>query len=92
MYPKLMEHEGIPVPALMDRLIALALETIPSENVPFTKYASAEPKKAGITLVPESTATATFIDEGKPKIFPKLAANAAAADKTAISTFVLPEV
>ena len=26
MYPKLMEHEGIPVPALMDRLIALALE------------------------------------------------------------------
>lgn len=57
-----------------------------------TKYASAEPKKAGITLVPESTATATFIDEGKPKIFPKLAANAAAADKTAISTFVLPEV
>lgn len=49
-------------------------------------------KKAGITLVPESTATATFIDEGKPKIFPKLAVNAAAADKTAISTFVLPEV
>ena len=26
MYPKLMEHEGIPVPALIDRLIALALE------------------------------------------------------------------
>ena len=26
MYPKLMEHEGIPVPALIDQLIALALE------------------------------------------------------------------
>ena len=26
MYPKLMEHEGLPVPALIDRLIALALE------------------------------------------------------------------
>lgn len=26
MYPKLMEHEGVPVPALIDRLIALALE------------------------------------------------------------------
>ena len=26
MYPKLMEHEGIPVPALIDRLTALALE------------------------------------------------------------------
>ena len=26
MYPKLMEHEGIPVPALIDRLIALAVE------------------------------------------------------------------
>ncbi len=26
MYPKLMEHEGTPVPALIDRLIALALE------------------------------------------------------------------
>ena len=26
MYPKLMEHEGLPVPQLIDRLIALALE------------------------------------------------------------------
>ena len=26
MYPKLMEHEGLPVPALLDRLIDLALE------------------------------------------------------------------
>ena len=26
MYPKLMEHEGLPVPALIDRLIELALE------------------------------------------------------------------
>ena len=26
MYPKLMEHEGVPVPALIDQLIALALE------------------------------------------------------------------
>ena len=26
MYPKLMEHEGLPVPALIDRLVALALE------------------------------------------------------------------
>ena len=26
MYPKLMEHEGLPVSALIDRLIALALE------------------------------------------------------------------
>ena len=26
MYPKLMEHEGMPVPALLDRLIELALE------------------------------------------------------------------
>ena len=26
MYPKLMEHEGIPVPALIDQLISLALE------------------------------------------------------------------
>ena len=26
MYPKLMEHDGIPVPALFDQLIALALE------------------------------------------------------------------
>ena len=26
MYPKLMEHEGLPVPDLIDRLIALALE------------------------------------------------------------------
>ena len=26
MYPKLMEHEGTPVPALIDHLIELALE------------------------------------------------------------------
>ena len=26
MYPKLMEHEGLPVPQLIDRLIALAVE------------------------------------------------------------------
>ena len=26
MYPKLMEHEGTPVPQLIDRLIALAME------------------------------------------------------------------
>ena len=26
MYPKLMEHEGTPIPALIDHLIALALE------------------------------------------------------------------
>ena len=26
MYPKLMEHEGLLVPQLIDRLIALALE------------------------------------------------------------------
>ena len=26
MYPKLMEHEGTPLPQLIDRLIALAME------------------------------------------------------------------
>ena len=26
MYPKLMEHEGTPLPRLIDRLIALAME------------------------------------------------------------------
>ena len=26
MYPKLMEHEGTPIPALLDHLIALAKE------------------------------------------------------------------
>ena len=32
MYPKLMEHEGVPVPALIDRLIALALERTEKQN------------------------------------------------------------
>lgn len=32
MYPKLMEHEGLPVPALIDRLIALALERTEQQN------------------------------------------------------------
>ena len=32
MYPKLMEHEGLPVPALIDRLIALALERKEKQN------------------------------------------------------------
>lgn len=32
MYPKLMEHEGLPVPALIDRLIDLALERTAKQN------------------------------------------------------------
>lgn len=32
MYPKLMEHEGLPVPALIDRLIGLALERTEKQN------------------------------------------------------------
>lgn len=32
MYPKLMEHAGLPVPALIDRLIALALERTAKQN------------------------------------------------------------
>lgn len=32
MYPKLMEHEGLPVPALIDRLIGLALERTAKQN------------------------------------------------------------
>ena len=32
MYPKLMEHEGLPVPQLIDRLIALALERKEKQN------------------------------------------------------------
>jgi len=32
------------------------------------------------------------MEGGNPKIFPNLPATAAAADKTAISTFVLPKV
>ena len=32
MYPKLMEHEGLPVPQLIDRLIALAVERTEKQN------------------------------------------------------------